>query len=225
MSFPTTIWTTIQAAGEHDREALERFAARYRQPVLRFVRRKGFNGHDAEDVCQDVFVRVLAGDVLSRADSSRGKFRSLLLAVTQHVILDRWRKKSPVATGVIEVEVGDPEPEFDREWILTLAERAFAQLRESGSPYYRVLRDHLEGKRHTRNKLWIARQKLIALIRREVAFTCSSRGEVEEELVYLSRYLRPASSARNDQETPGDRKTMRHASGRTDPDSGGGNAT
>ena len=71
--FPTTIWTTIHRAGEQDSLALEHVAERYRQPVLEFVRRRGFQGSDAEDICQDVFLRVLQGGVLAKADRDRGR--------------------------------------------------------------------------------------------------------------------------------------------------------
>ena len=189
MSFPTTIWTIIAKAGQDDREALEHFAESYRRPVLSFLRRKGFKSHDAEDICQDVFVRIVSGRVLSRADSRRGRFRSLLLAVTTHVIQDRLRRK-PVITSD-SIEPSERDPDFVREWILSLSERALTQLREMGSPYHAVLSGHLEGKTQDRNKLWIARQKLIALIRAEVAYTCASQDELEEELAYLSGYLRP----------------------------------
>ena len=40
-----------------------------------------------------------------------------------------------------------------------------------------------------RNKLWIARKKLTALIRDEIAYTCQSTDQIEAELAYLSGYL------------------------------------
>jgi hypothetical protein len=55
-----------------------------------------------------------------------------------------------------------------------------------------VLRRHLSGQRPERNKLWIARRKLVALVRREIALTCRSSAEFEEEVALLARYLRPA---------------------------------
>ncbi|MEE8143054.1 MAG: sigma factor [Planctomycetota bacterium] len=189
MTFPTTIWTTIHKAGADDPEALQRFAERYRQPVLRFIQRKGFPSHDAEDICQDVFLRLFSGRTLTRADAKKGRFRSLMLAVATHVIQDRLRKR-PVITSD-KLEPAERDEEFDQEWILALAERALVLLREQGSRYYAVMRGHLEGKPQDRNKLWIARKKLTALIRHEVAFTCGTHEEFEEEITYLSRYLRP----------------------------------
>ncbi len=191
--FETTIWTTIRKAGRRDPSALEEFAARYRPAVLDFIRRKGFGDADAEDLCQDVFVRILAGDVLAKADAAKGRFRSLVLAVTTHVLQDRWRKRSEVPRGVEEIH---HDPEFDRAWVVHLAQRAMDRME---SPYGDVLRAHVAGGAQDRNKVWIARQRLVALIREEIAFTCSSPEEFEEELALLTPYLRPEKTVRQDE--------------------------
>jgi hypothetical protein len=188
--FPTTVWTTIRLAGEEDQSALQDFATRYRAPVLSFIHRQGYQGSDAEDLVQDVFVRVLQGGVLAKADRDRGRFRSLLLAVTKYVILDKRRKRK-TETPLPDLEPAQRDPEFDESWALHLTERAMTQLRVSGSPYYDVLEAHLTGQTVDRNKLWIARKKLATLIRREVAHTCATMTDFEEELAYLARYLRP----------------------------------
>ncbi len=185
--FPTTIWTTIREAGAEDGQALEACAGRYPPPIHEYLRRRGFKGHDAEDVCHDVFVRIFSGGVLAKADAQRGRFRSLLLAVTTHVIKDRLRRNREVR--VREVDPPQQEAEFDRSWARHLTERALEQLREQGSPYYGVLEAHLVGAAQDRNKLWIARNKLAALIRREVAFSCATHADYEAELAYLARFL------------------------------------
>jgi len=194
--FPTTTWTTIRRAGESDGEALETFASSYREPVLRFLRRRGFAHADAEDLCQEVFVRVLRGRVLARADAERGRFRSLLLAVVTHVVQDHRRRRREPPAGDLDPAV--PAAEFDREWVLDLVEKGFERLRKEESPYYGVLRAHLEGVSQDRNRLWIARGKLLARIRHEVALTCSSPGDLEEELAHLSPYLRPRGGTREE---------------------------
>ncbi len=51
------------------------------------------------------------------------------------------------------------------------------------------MKGHLAGESQNRNKLWIARNKLIALIRHEIALTCRSPEEFEEEAAYLSTFL------------------------------------
>jgi RNA polymerase sigma factor (sigma-70 family) len=193
--FPTTVWTRIGEAGARDAGALEDFASRYRPAVMEYLGRRGFRGAVAEDLCQEVFLRVLRGDVLAKADRSRGRFRSLLATVTMRVIQDDRRKRAPRATA--DLDPGDEaEDAFDHAWALHLADRALEALREEGSPYYDVLVDHLAGRPQDRNRLWIARRKLGGLIRHEVAVTCASRAEFDEEIALLAPYLRPRESGK-----------------------------
>lgn len=190
--FPTTVWDLVRGAGERDPEALERFARDYRPPVLEYVRRR-VPGADADDLCQDVFVRLLAGGVLARADARKGSFRSLLRTITRRVILDWHRKRRRHPR--FDAEPAAPEPDFDRAWAVHLTERALARLARESEGYHRVLQHHLAGEKQDRGKLWIARGKLKALIRHEIALTCRSPEEIEEEYALLAPYLRPAEKA------------------------------
>lgn len=187
--FPTTIWTTIRQAGHDDGEALERFARQYRAPVLGFINGQGMRDGDAEDLCQEVFLRLLNGNVLARADAARGRFRSLLLTITKNVITDKRRKRQEAPAE--DIELSDRDPDFDREWVVELVERAMSNLSRESPGYHEVLREHLAGRHPNRNKLWIARRKLIGLIRGDVARTCASRSQFEDEIAYLSQFLRP----------------------------------
>ena len=187
--FPTTVWTRISAAGARDEAALADFAEQYRPPVLEFIRRRGFREAAADDLCQDVFMRVLRGGVLAKADRSRGRFRSLLLTVTVHVLQDHRRKRTEMPRE--DLEPAQRDPEFDHAWAVNLTARALDRLREQGSPYFDVLTDHLAGLPQSRSKLWIARRKLAALVRHEVAGTCATPADAQEELAYLSQFLRP----------------------------------
>lgn len=190
--FPSTRWTAIRDAGAEQPEALEAFAAEYREPVVRYVRARGFNAADADDLCQEAFLRLLRGKVLAKADAERGRFRSLLLTVVARTIVDRRRHASRRPEERLgDREPVDRDPGFDREWILHLSERALARLREQGSPYHAVLRDHLSGEPQERRRLHLARKRLIALIRDEVAQTCACPHELESELAYLTGFLRP----------------------------------
>ncbi len=163
--------------------------------MLAFIRGRGLRDPEADDVCQDVFLRLLKGETLAGADPSRGRFRSLLLAVATHAIQDQARKVRR-APGPIEVEPVDPAslPEkdegFDRAWILHLSECAMARLREESPSYHAALKESLEGKGHDRQKVWLARKKLVALIRDEVMRTCSSHLDFEREVAYLSGFLK-----------------------------------
>lgn len=184
--FPTTIWTAIRAAGAKDADALDRFAREYREPVRRYIRSRGFGDAEADDLTQDVFVRILAGGVLAKVDPAKGRFRSLVLSVATHAMQDRRRRKN---ASPLEADPPARDPDFDREWILHLADRAMARLRDD--PYFDALRAHLAGQEVDRNRLWHARRRLISLIRDEIARTCSTVEELEEEAAYLSQFLNP----------------------------------
>lgn len=188
--FQTTVWEVVRAAGAQDPDAVTRIAEDYRAPILGFIRSRGIAGTQAEDLCHDVFVRLLAGGVLSKADANKGRFRTLLCTVTVRVIQDWSRRHREVPCDDLDFAV--PPPAFDRLWVLHLVERAFKQLKATSPRSYEVLRSHLRQQAPDRNKLWIARRKLASLIRREIAITCRSAEEVEAEVAWLSPYLRPA---------------------------------
>jgi RNA polymerase sigma factor (sigma-70 family) len=188
--FQTTVWDVVRAAGAGDRAALDQIAEEYRSPILSFIRSRVANAAHAEDICQDVFVRVLSGGVLAKADPDRGRFRSLLCTVTIRVLQD-WNRRHRELPMLDDLDPAAPAPAFDRLWTLYLVERAFGRLQSSSPRSYEVLRDHLSGQAPHRNKLWIARQKLSALIRQEIARTCRTPEELEAEVASLSPYLRP----------------------------------
>ncbi|MBT8486600.1 MAG: RNA polymerase sigma factor [Phycisphaerales bacterium] len=191
--FPTTVWTHIDHAGARDERALESFAARYRPVVLSFIRSRGYPSALAEDLCHETFLRVLRGDVLAKADRTRGRFRSLLLTITMRTLHDHHRKRRETPVADPEPPASADEPVFDHAWAWHVAERGLEALRDSGSPYYATLVDRLAGRPVDRKKLWIARRKLATFIRREIALTCRSPAEFEREVEYLGQYLRPAA--------------------------------
>jgi hypothetical protein len=187
--FQTTVWEVVQAAGAGDEDALAKVAEEYRTPILGFICSRGIDAPQAEDLCHDVFVRLITGGVLAKADPNRGRFRSLLCTVTIRVVQDWSRRHREIPSD--DLDPAAPAPSFDRLWTLYLVERAFAQLKATSPGACDVLRDHLNGQTPHRNKLWIARRKLAALVRRQIALTCRTPAELEDELACLAPYLRP----------------------------------
>jgi len=186
------MWDLVRAAGDGQPAALEALAVEYRDPVLAFVRGRGVDGTEAEDLCQDVFVRLLAGGVFGKADARKGRFRSLLCTVAIRTIQDWNRRRRPRELPAAELDLAIAAGDFDRLWVRHLLSRALAQLRARSPQAYDVIRSHLAQDKPDRNRLWIARRKLAALMRREIAITCRSSRDVEEEIAALSPYLRPS---------------------------------
>src|SRR5213595_3191702 len=81
--FATTHWSVVLAAGQtntpHSTEALEELCRTYWYPLYAFVRRKGHSAHDAQDLTQAFFARLLGKNYVAQADRERGRFRTYLL--------------------------------------------------------------------------------------------------------------------------------------------------
>ncbi len=149
--FATTRWSLIAAATDpeapHARQALADLCALYWYPVYAYVRRRGHDHHRAEDLTQAFFARLLEKNDLAAADRTRGRFRSFLLAACQHFLANRRdfdtaKKRGggarPLAIDFTQAdsryshEPADPqaaERHFEREWAVTLLDRALAELK------------------------------------------------------------------------------------------------
>jgi RNA polymerase sigma factor (sigma-70 family) len=150
--FVTTHWSLVLSAGRsdstHARDALEKLCHTYWPPIYAFVRRQGHNPHDAEDLTQEFFARVLAKNYFAGADRTRGRFRSFLLGSLKHFLANEWDKAraqkrgggQPVIsidTASVETSCGfepadnvTPEKIFERRWALTLLDQVLRRLRE-----------------------------------------------------------------------------------------------
>src|ERR1041384_3091537 len=87
-SFATTHWSVVLAARDTDSPeadaALAELCRTYWYPLYAFIRRKGHSPHDAEDLTQAFFARLLEKNYIAQADRERGRFRTYLLAARTH---------------------------------------------------------------------------------------------------------------------------------------------
>jgi DNA-directed RNA polymerase specialized sigma24 family protein len=149
--FTTTHWSVIQEAGAgaapSAREALEKLCTVYWQPLYGYIRRKGHDPHQADDLTQEFFVRLLARNDLAGLHPARGKFRAFLLAAMNHFLAKEWRRAGtlkrgggqvplPLGTAIAEERYGhhaaaesSPEHLFDRHRAETVLEQAAQRLR------------------------------------------------------------------------------------------------
>src|SRR5437763_12909840 len=139
------------AAGEAKaREALADLCKTYGRPIFAFICRRGYCVADAQDLTQDFFLMVLEGDILKRADPSRGRFRSLLLKALQNFLVDdtirkrarkrggdmkfvswdEWIAEAPshLSVSAQEAEKWPAEDIYDVRWAATAAEHALRHL-------------------------------------------------------------------------------------------------
>src|ERR1043166_1478947 len=94
--FATTHWSVVVSAGRSGapraRHALERLCQTYWYPLYAYVRRRGYSAHDAQDLTQGFFTRLLEGGSLAAADPARGRFRSFMLTALNHFLMQEWEK-------------------------------------------------------------------------------------------------------------------------------------
>ena len=148
--FLTTHWTDVLAAGRNDttraRMALAQLCETYWYPLYVYVRRRGHSLHDAQDLTQEFFARLLAHNWLARADHAKGRFRTFLLTAMERFLANEWDKvraqkrgggqqfvpvqfeAAETRYGVEPVDDRTPEQAFERRWALTLLDSVLQQL-------------------------------------------------------------------------------------------------
>ena len=131
------------------------------------MRRRGFEAHEAEDLTQEFFARLLAKNYLVDVDREKGKFRSFLLASLKHFLANEWDRAQAKKRGgghtIISLDAEtryrqEPKDELsadkllDRQWAIALLDQVLARLgaeyAEAGkSEVFEQLKDSLTGTR------------------------------------------------------------------------------
>jgi RNA polymerase sigma-70 factor (ECF subfamily) len=171
--FEATRWSIVVAAGGTDSEraqkALEHLCSAYWYPLYAFIRRHGHDPHDAQDLTQEFFARLLAKNYLGTADPEKGRFRSFLLGALKHFLASEWDRARAAKRGggqqliSLDAESAEtrykleptddaPEKNFERQWALTLLEQVLARLRgefvrEGKEPLFEEFKSALTGRK------------------------------------------------------------------------------
>lgn len=115
-SFPRTSWDLVEQAAhgadsKHRVNRLGELLGHYLSPLLtHLVLHQGIPRVQAEDLLQGfVTDRILTRDLLSRADRTRGKFRTFLLTALHNYIISEFRKsqsrrKSPGPHAILPLD-------------------------------------------------------------------------------------------------------------------------
>lgn len=150
--FATTRWSLIATAGDKSsddsREALASLCETYWYPLYAYVRRKGHQPSEAQDLTQAFFAELLEKNKLQLADQQRGRFRSFLLASLNNFMSNQWRDANALKRGggktqlSFDVESGEDryqlEPShdltaekiFERRWAMTLLDKTVRRLEQ-----------------------------------------------------------------------------------------------
>lgn len=150
--FMTTRWTLVNAAGDGSdapaRDALAELCQAYWPPLYAYLRRRGHDAEEAQDLTQGFFARLLERRDIRAAHAERGRFRSFLLtALKRYVINEHERATSlkrgghvlPLSLDFDGVERAEslaprtddrPDRLFDRRWAAISLDRALQRLRQ-----------------------------------------------------------------------------------------------
>jgi RNA polymerase sigma-70 factor (ECF subfamily) len=154
--FPHTRWSLVLAATRKNSiesaAALEAICRTYWQPLYAYVRCCGHSHHDAQDLTQEFFRRLLEKRWLDSAARERGKLRTFLIVALKHFMSNQSRSASaqrrgggqthvPFDTAFAETGPGTgpdtsqgADQTFDREWALTLLNLTVERLRTQFTP-------------------------------------------------------------------------------------------
>jgi RNA polymerase sigma factor (sigma-70 family) len=147
--FPNTRWSVVLAVQQQSSadagEAMENLCRAYWQPLYLYVRRCGHSSHDAQDLTQEFFRRLIEKRWLDAVDRERGRLRTFLVVALKRFLHNERRRAfaqrrgggeapQPFDTAMAErrlaagPDAGGPEEMFDRQWALTLIELTLERL-------------------------------------------------------------------------------------------------
>lgn len=157
--FEATRWTVVLTAREGHSQALEELCRTYWYPLYAYVRRRGYEAHEAEDLTQEFFARMVAGGYLADVDRGRGKFRSFLLASLKNFLANEWDRSQAKKRGGGHTFVSmDAETRYrlepandlsadkllERQWAIALLDQVLARVEaETDANQFRALKQFL----------------------------------------------------------------------------------
>jgi RNA polymerase sigma factor (sigma-70 family) len=210
--FETTLWSRIQDAQRGDSSAAHTLVNRYRSPLVAYFRSKRLSPEDAEDLAQEVLLRLFAQGSLARADKERGRFRAYLLGVGRNVWREHCEHASAKKRGgaaqhvplsdAPEIQAAEPDEGFDRIWAEQLLARALEELEgenprqhktlllrfQKGASPAAIAEELGRNAQQVSNDMHRARKRLVALVKAEIAGYASSKEEYDDDLrLFMSR--------------------------------------
>ena len=151
--FATTHWSVVLNAGGggdslRTATALEQLCRTYWYPLYAYVRRRGHDTQEAQDLTQEFFARLLQSRALQGVNRERGRFRAFLLASLNHFLANEWHRARTLKRGggmalisfdaataeeryrLEPVDESTPEKIYERRWALALLDQVLIRLRD-----------------------------------------------------------------------------------------------
>lgn len=149
--FAATRWTLVLTAARGSvspsaAQAMAELCRIYWYPLYAYIRRRGSDAPEAEDLTQEFFLRLLTKNYLATVDREKGKFRAFLLASLKHFLANEWDRSQAQKRGGGQVDLHldtlsaesryrlepwhdlTPERLFERQWALTVLEQVLKRL-------------------------------------------------------------------------------------------------
>ena len=146
--FVTTRWSVVLAARDKSSPdsaaALETLCRAYWYPLYAYVRGTGRSPHDAQDLTQEFFARLLAHDWLRVVLPEKGRFRTFLLVAMKRFLANEWHRDMALKRGagkvVLPLDTVEAEHRFatepplapdelyERRWAMTLLNETVERL-------------------------------------------------------------------------------------------------
>lgn len=152
--FPLTRWSLLRRLGADESkvagDALEALCQAYWYPLYAFLRRTGYNPDEAQDWTQGFFHYLLETELLTKADPTKGRFRSFLLGSLRNYLSSEHRRLGAAKRGggkplisldeqaearysLEPLESHTPESLFELSWAHTVLARTMACLEQEYS--------------------------------------------------------------------------------------------
>lgn len=164
--FATTRWSVVLAARHEGTraatQAMETLCSAYWYPLYAYVRRDGHSPHDAQDLTQDFFARLLEKDWLQAAGPEHGRFRTFLLVAMKRFLINEWHKNASLKRGgnithvPLDAEDAErrfasepelaPDAMFERRWAMTLLDQTLTALEGEFASEGKA--DHFQAMKH-----------------------------------------------------------------------------
>lgn len=149
-NFRTTHWSLVLNAQSHDEadaaQSLDVLCRQYWPPLYSYVRRCGHSPHDAQDLTQEFFARLLQKHWLNAADRTKGRFRTFLITALKRFMANEWDRARAQRRGggqlPLSLDLSDAENQwashdpfvlpaeaiYERQWAITLLNAAVENL-------------------------------------------------------------------------------------------------
>jgi RNA polymerase sigma-70 factor (ECF subfamily) len=139
-------WSASKGTSPQASQAMADLCSSYWYPMYAYVRHRGYEAAEAEDLTQEFFATLLAKDYLASVDPAKGRFRHFLLATMKHFLANAWDRAHAQKRGggqtILSLNWQDaemrygmepshgltPEKSYERQWALAVLQRVLDRL-------------------------------------------------------------------------------------------------